>query len=81
MGVLGSKNGIEPLCPKVGGLPGEAIDCGPARLVLRVTKAPPVLSVHNLCAGRLASAVVGNGSLAYHDDGPRELILPRDSPG
>ncbi len=37
--------------------------------------------VHSLCAGRRASAVVGNGSLAYHDDGPRERILPRDSPG
>ena len=37
--------------------------------------------VHSLCAGRRASAVVGNDRLAYHDDGPRELILPRDSPG
>jgi len=37
--------------------------------------------VHSLCAGRPASAVVGNDRLAYHDDGPRELILPRDSPG
>ena len=37
--------------------------------------------VHSLCAGRRASAVVGNGSLAYHDAGPRELILPRHSPG
>jgi hypothetical protein len=27
------------------------------------------------------SAVVGNGSLAYDDDGPRERLLPRDSPG
>jgi hypothetical protein len=37
--------------------------------------------VHSLCAGRRASAVVGNNRLAYHDDGPRERILPRDSPG
>jgi hypothetical protein len=37
--------------------------------------------VHSLCAGRRASAVVGNGSLTYHDAGPRELILPRHSPG
>jgi hypothetical protein len=37
--------------------------------------------VHSLCAGRRAVAVVGNGSLAYHDDGPRERFLPRDSPG
>jgi len=37
--------------------------------------------VHSLCADRRACAVVGNGSLAYHDDGPRERILPRDSPG
>jgi hypothetical protein len=34
---------IEPLCPKLWGLPGEAIDGRPARLVLRVTKVPPVL--------------------------------------
>lgn len=38
-------------------------------------------SVHSLCAGRRASAVVGNDRLVYHDDGPRERILPRDSPG
>ena len=37
--------------------------------------------VHSLCAGRRASAVVGNDRLAYHDDGPRECVLPRDSPG
>ena len=37
--------------------------------------------VHSLCADRRASAVVGNDRLAYHDDGPRERILPRDSPG
>jgi len=30
--------------------------------------------VHSLCAGRRASAVVGNGSLAYQDDGPREHV-------
>jgi hypothetical protein len=36
--------------------------------------------VHSLCAGRLASAVVGNGSLAYHDDGPREHV-PKGQPG
>ena len=27
------------------------------------------------------SVVVGNDRLAYHDDGPRECVLPRDSPG
>jgi len=36
--------------------------------------------VHSLCAGRRASAVVGNGSLAYHDDGPREHV-PKGQPG
>jgi len=30
--------------------------------------------VHSLCAGRHASAVVGNNSLAYHDVGPREAV-------
>lgn len=37
--------------------------------------------VHSLCAGRRAAAVVGNGSVVYHDDSPRERILPRDSSG
>ena len=36
--------------------------------------------VHSLCAGRRASVVVGNGSLAYHDDGPREHV-PKGQPG
>ena len=36
--------------------------------------------VHSLCAGRRASAVVGNGRLAYHDDGPREHV-PKGQPG
>ena len=31
LGLLWSKNGIEPLCPKIGGLLGEAINGGPAR--------------------------------------------------
>jgi hypothetical protein len=35
---------------------------------------------HSLCAGRCAAAVVGSGSGDYHDDGPRERVLPRDSP-
>jgi hypothetical protein len=41
--------------------------------------------VHSLCAGRAGPAVVadwhGGGSVAYHDSGPRERVLPRDSPG
>ena len=36
--------------------------------------------VHSLCAGRRASEVVGNGSLAYHDNGPREHV-PKGQPG
>jgi hypothetical protein len=37
--------------------------------------------VHTLDADKFAAAVGGDGSLAYHDAGPRERILPRDSPG
>jgi hypothetical protein len=40
---------------------------------------------HSLCAGRAAPAVVadwtGSGRLAYHDNSPRECVLPRDSSG
>ena len=36
--------------------------------------------LHSLCAGRLASAVVGNDRLAYHDDGPRDHV-PKGQPG
>jgi hypothetical protein len=40
---------------------------------------------HSLCVGTTAAAVVadwyGNGVLAYHDDSPRECVLPRDSSG
>lgn len=50
---------IEPLCPKLWGLPGEAIDCRPARPVRRVTKAPPVLASYGLCRGACCSAARG----------------------
>ena len=40
---------------------------------------------HSLCADKSAAAVVadwpGGGGLAYHNHGPRERDLPRDSPG
>ena len=36
---------------------------------------------HSLCADRAGGVVVGSDNLAYDDAGPRERLLPRDSPG
>ena len=40
-----------------------------------------VLASTALAQDRAAAVVVGSGGLAYDEDGPRERILPRDSPG
>lgn len=58
-GARTESNHIEPLCPKVGGLAGEAIDCGPTRSVSLVTRAVAAATSRWLCrvADRAAACV------------------------